>query len=156
MHGTCGNVPNFPTVVRHSWPFQRRSTVFINKTHTKKTLKLVAKIFANKSGLFVPDFTFLNLGLCAACWARSMCHHELWPISVSHPYSFLNSSLGVDRAKHYHKITIPILRLFLKFCCSRLISLYSALSLLFLLTLFWLGCYCSMWLYFSPGLVKVL
>ena len=131
VHKTCGNVPNFPTIVRHSWPFQRRSTVFINKRQ-KNTSKLVAKIFANKSG-FVPDYTFLNLGLCAACWARSMCHHELWPISVSHPYSFLNSSWGLAGAKYYHKITIPILRLFFKFCCSRLISLYSALSLLFLL-----------------------
>ena len=111
MHGTCGNVPNFPIVVRHSRPFQRRSTVFINKKTNKKTPKLVAKNFANKSG-FVPNYTFLNLGLCAACWARSMCHHELWPISVSHPYSFLNSSLGLAGAKHYHIITIPILRLF--------------------------------------------
>ena len=108
VHGTCGNVPNFPTVVRHSWPFQRRSTVFINK---KTPSKLVAKIFANKSG-FVPNYTFLNLGLCAACWTRSMCHHELWPISVSHPYSFLSSSLGLAGAKHYPKITIPILTLF--------------------------------------------
>ena len=140
----------FPTVVRHSWPFQRRSTVFINK----KKSKLVAKFFANKSG-FVPNYTFLNLGWYAACRARSMCHHESWPISVSHPYSFLNSSLGLAGAKHYHKITIPILRLFFN-CCSRLIWLYSALSLLFLLTLFWLSCFCSMWLYFSPGLVKVL
>ena len=124
---------------------------------TKKTSKLVAKIFANKSG-FVPDYTLLNLGLCAACWARSMCHHELWPISVSHPFSFLNnnSSLGLVGAKHYQKITIPILRLFFLFCCSRLISQYCALSLLVLLTLFWLGFYCSMWLYFTPGLVKVL
>ena len=31
---------------------------------------------------------FLNLGLCAAWWAHFMCHHELWPASVSHPLSF--------------------------------------------------------------------
>ena len=35
---------------------------------------------------------FSNLGLCAACWAHFMCHHELWPTSVSHPFSSLNSS----------------------------------------------------------------
>ena len=40
-----------------------------------------------------------------------MCHHELWPTSVSHPFSFLNSSLGLAGGKYYQKITIPIFRL---------------------------------------------
>ena len=57
---------------------------------------------------------FLNLELCAACWAHFMCHHELWPTSVSHPFSFLNSSHGLAGRKHYKKITIPILRLVLQ------------------------------------------
>ena len=35
---------------------------------------------------------FSNLGLCAACWAHFMCHHELWPISVSHPSFYNNKS----------------------------------------------------------------
>ena len=48
------------------------------------------------------------------CWARFMCHHELWPTSVSHPFSFLNSSLGLTGGKHYQKITIPIFRLVLQ------------------------------------------
>ena len=48
------------------------------------------------------------------CWARFMCHHELWPTSVSHPFSFLNSSLGLAGGKHYQKITIPIFRLVLQ------------------------------------------
>ena len=30
---------------------------------------------------------FSNFGLCAACWAHFVCHHELWPTSVSHPFS---------------------------------------------------------------------
>ena len=47
---------------------------------------------------------FSNLGLCAACWARFMCHHELWPTSVSHPFSSSNSSLGFAGGKHYQKI----------------------------------------------------
>ena len=54
---------------------------------------------------------FLNLGLCAACWARFMCHHKLWPTLVSHPFSSLNSSLGFTGGKYYQKITIPIFRL---------------------------------------------
>ena len=29
-----------------------------------------------------------------------MCHHEWWPTSVSHPFSFLNSSLGLAREKN--------------------------------------------------------
>ena len=43
-----------------------------------------------------------------------MCHHELWPTSVSHPFSSLNSSLGFAGGKHYEKITIPIFRLVLQ------------------------------------------
>ena len=53
---------------------------------------------------------FSNLGLCAACWARFMCQHELWPTSVSHPFSSLNSSLCFAWGKDYQKITIPIFR----------------------------------------------
>ena len=54
---------------------------------------------------------FSNLGLCAACWAHFICHHELWPTSVSHAFSSLDSSLGFAWGKHYQKITIPIMRL---------------------------------------------
>ena len=43
-----------------------------------------------------------------------MCHHELWPTSVNHPFSSLNSSLGFAGGKHYQKITIPIFRLILQ------------------------------------------
>ena len=52
--------------------------------------------------------SFRNFGLCTACWARFMCHHELWATSVSHTFSFRNSSLGLAEGKHDHKITIPI------------------------------------------------
>ena len=57
---------------------------------------------------------FSNLGLCAVCWARSMCHHKLWPTSVNHPFSSLNNSLGFAGGKHYQKITIPLFRLVLQ------------------------------------------
>ena len=53
---------------------------------------------------------FSNLWLCAACWARFVCHHELWPTSASHPFSFLNSSLGFAGRKHYQKTIVPIFR----------------------------------------------
>ena len=94
---------------------------------------------------------FLNLGLCSAHWAHFMCHHELWPTSVSHPSSFLNSSLGLAGGNKYQKFTIPVFKVVLqKFCYSRLFSflLFSYLSLYSLLTLV---CYCSMWLCFSQG-----
>ena len=61
---------------------------------------------------------FSNFGLCAECWTHFMCHHELWPISESHPLSYINNSLG------YQKITDPIftfflfLVVFLTFCSS--------------------------------------
>ena len=54
------------------------------------------------------DPIFSNLGLCAACWACFMCHHELWSTSVSRPFSSLNSSIRFAGGKHYQKITIPI------------------------------------------------
>ena len=57
---------------------------------------------------------FSNLGLCAACWTCFMSHHQLWPTSVIHPCSSLNSSLGFAGGKHYQKITIPIFRLVLQ------------------------------------------
>ena len=55
-----------------------------------------------------------NLGLCAACWACSTCLHELWPTLVSHPFSSLNSSLGLAGGKHYQKVSISILGLVLQ------------------------------------------
>ena len=39
------------------------------------------------------------------------CGQYQW--SVSHPFSFLNSSLGLPGQRHYQKITIPIFRLVL-------------------------------------------
>ena len=60
----------------------------------------------------IPSFS--NLGLYAAFWAHFMCHHELWPTSESHPFSCLDSVLGLTGGKHYQKITIPIFRLVLQ------------------------------------------
>ena len=92
---------------------------------------------------------FANLGLCAACWARFMCHHELWPTSVSHPFSSLNISLGFAGGKHYQKITIPFYRLALQNC---VISGYFPYNILFyLLAFFRLVCCCNVWLYLSDG-----
>ena len=73
----------------------------------------------------IPSFS--NLVLCAVCWAHFMCHHKLWPTSVSHPFSFLNSSLGLAGGKHYQKITIPIFRLVLQ------ILLFQVTFLIFLI-----------------------
>ena len=87
---------------------------------------------------------------CTACWTRFMCHHKLWPTSLSHPFSSLNTSLGIAGEKYYQEITIPIFRLALQnFAIPG--SWYSFLLLSLLLTFFWLVCYCSLWLYFSPG-----
>ena len=43
-----------------------------------------------------------------------MCHHELWPTLVSHPFSSLNSFSGFAGGKHYQKISIPIFRFVLQ------------------------------------------
>ena len=55
------------------------------------------------------------------------------------------------REKHYQKIAIPIFRLVLQNFALPVAFLAFFPSLSFLLTFFWLGCYCSMWLYFSSG-----
>ena len=75
----------------------------------------------------------------AACWVYSMCHHKLWPTSVSYPFSYLYSSLGLAGGKHYWKITIPIFRLGIpNFSPLDLLSVYCMLSYyLSLLSLGW-------------------
>ena len=64
-----------------------------------------------------------------------MCHHELWPTSVSHPFSSLNSSLGFAGGKHYQKFTIPIFRLIQNFAIPGFLIFFSItiFSLYFLL-----------------------
>ena len=57
---------------------------------------------------------FSNLGLWAACWAHFMCYHKLWPTSVSHPFSFLNSSLGLTGENITRKLLSLSLDLFFK------------------------------------------
>ena len=71
-------------------------------------------IFFGHHRVCLNNSIFSTLGLCVACWVHSMCHHELWQTSVIHPFSFLNSSLGLAGGKHYHKITSPIFRLVLQ------------------------------------------
>ena len=44
-----------------------------------------------------------------------MCHHELWPTSVSHSFSFFNSSLGLAREENStRKLLSLFLHLFFK------------------------------------------
>ena len=96
------------------------------------------------------QYHFSILGLCAVCWAHFMCHHKLWPTSVSHPFSSVNSSLGLTGGKYYQNITLPLFRLILQNCAFRGCFLScSFLSLSFLLSFSRLVCYCSMWLYFT-------
>ena len=68
--------------------------------------------------LFSADFDqgchCFEFGLCAACWANFVCHHELLPTSMSHCFSFLNSSLGVVGGKHCQKMLSLSLNLFSK------------------------------------------
>ena len=39
---------------------------------------------------------------------------QLWPVSVSHPFSFINSSLGIVGGKHNQKSIIPVFRVVLQ------------------------------------------
>ena len=69
----------------------------------------------------IPSFS--NLGLCAACWALFMCHHELWPTSVSCPFPFLNT---VRPKKYAHGFVVLAAWLGLAACdagCSVLVQM---------------------------------
>ena len=58
---------------------------------------------------------FLNLGFCAACRARFICCHKLWPTSVSYPFSSLNSFQAMLEENVTRKFLSPSLDLFFKF-----------------------------------------
>ena len=94
---------------------------------------------------------FSSVGLCTACWAYFECHQELWPTSVSHPFSSVNSSIGLSGGKHYQKIIIPIFRLILQNFtfpgCFSYILFYR-----YIFSLLSSGYYSSMWIYFSQGI----
>ena len=55
-----------------------------------------------------------NLGWCAACWAHFVCHHKLWPTSVSDPFSSLNRSLGFTEGNITRKLLSLSIELFFK------------------------------------------
>ena len=95
---------------------------------------------------------FQNLGLCAACWAHFICHHELWPTPVSHPFFSFNSSLGLAGEKHITRKLLS-LDLFFKVMLFRVVFLILiCIAIVFILFIsFWLFWYCSIWLYFRLG-----
>ena len=94
---------------------------------------------------------FFNLGFYAACWAHFMYHEELWPTSVGHPVSSFNSSLDFAGGKHHQKIIIPIFRHVLQNFAIPGCFPYNSYYYIFYLLFVWLVCFCSLWLYFSPG-----
>ena len=69
---------------------------------------------AQKEEVFFPKLLITVRSYGAVCWAHFMCHQKLRPTSVSHPFSFLNSSWGLTGEKHYQKIAIAILRFVLQ------------------------------------------
>ena len=77
-----------------------------------------------------------NLGLCAVCCAHFMCHHELWPLSLSHTFS------SHSRFRPCWRKTLP--DLFFKILLFVIVFLLFCTILLFLLAFFWLGCFCNM------------
>ena len=102
------------------WGFGYFSKVVVTFNHVGGSFNLFK--YHHRGCLNSPVFS--NFGSCAACWACFMCHHELWPTSVSHRFSSLNSSLGLAGGKHYQKITIPIFRLVKLIVTSRLWVIY--------------------------------
>ena len=79
------------SILTHPW-FQHPHTSMVpasSHIHDGGHLQLCGQVlYAHHLGC-LNNPIFSNLGLSAACWAHSMCHHELWPTSVSHPSSFL-------------------------------------------------------------------
>ena len=87
----------------------RQDPIFLNLLHpripfSKLLVRILAWVYVLGGGHLqtcgckchhkgcLNDPTFLNLRLCAAFWAQFMCHHELWPTSESHPFSFHSRS----------------------------------------------------------------
>ena len=78
-------------------------------------LRPCGRVLKSLYGHHLKNPIFSNLGLCAVCWAHFTCHHELWPTSVGHPFSFLNSSWGLTGENITRSnITIAIFRFVLQ------------------------------------------
>ena len=72
---------------------------------------------------------FSNLGLCAACWTCFMCHHELWPTWVSHPFSIATEVLLEENITR--KLLSLSLDMFFKILFSQVPYTHSVLFLPF-------------------------
>ena len=75
--------------------------------------------------LYLHNPVFSNLGLCAVCRVHFMCHQELWPSSVDHPFSFLLVALRPYWSNTYRKLLALSIDLFFK------VSLFQATFLIF-------------------------
>ena len=118
-----------------------------------RNYKEEAKIKPSEKALAMPGQKHLPLRSISLpiphCRTGGKVEHK-YPISFLHTCSYF----GIAVIKHYQDIPIPIFRLVVqKFALLSCISCICDI-LLFLLDFFWLGCYCCIWLYFSPGLVK--
>ena len=71
---------------------------------------------------------------CAACWAHFMCHQELWPTSVSHPFSLLRPCRMNALAAELLSLSLDlIVNMFALPRCLLSVSFYHHLSVYFLL-----------------------
>ena len=96
---------------RHRWVgVEGFSLVVATFNHVGESFNL---FMANTGGVWIIP-SFLIWGYVLSVEHIFMCHHELWPTSVGHPFSFLNSSWGLTGGKHYQKITIAIFRFVLQ------------------------------------------
>ena len=77
-----------------------------------------------------------------------MCHHELWPTSVSHLFSFLPCWRNILPESYY-----PCLQTCSSKLCIQVAFLMFCVLAFFLLTFFWLGSCRITWLYFSTGIL---
>ena len=89
------------------------NTKFVGNLYRRALFCCLIYIYGHHRGC-LNNPIFSNLGLCIAYWACFICHHELWPTWESHPFSYLNSSVGFAGGKHYQKITIAVFRLVLQ------------------------------------------
>ena len=93
------------------------------------------------------DSIFSNVGLCAACWARFMWSHELWPTPVSQSFSFSIILLVLFEVviirKYNPNLCLP------NCCCPSLLTtciMYNPYHFSWFSSAF----YCSIWPNFSP------
>ena len=98
------------------WSWTWRMIIALKMLNPKYTLlknmlpgPLTMEIMVDESSKLI-DWSLNKIAHILLTTSHFMCHHELWPTSVGHPFPFPNSCWGFTGGIHYWKIIIAIFR----------------------------------------------